>query len=88
MILSCLLARPRSSGWPIGFLVREVLESTCHYDVAVEHLAQSSIIAPCYFTVCGTSESKTQGTLITRKQTSEEKRSGDEETSVALLAER
>ena len=84
VILSSLLVRSCSSGWPIGFLVREVLESTCQYDVAVEQLAQSSIIAPCYFTVCGTRESKTQGTLITRQQTSEENRSVDEKTSVEL----
>jgi hypothetical protein len=64
-----------SSGWPIGFLVREILESTNSYDLAVEQLAQSSIIAPCYFTICGTSRNETAGTLLTRRQTSEENRS-------------
>ncbi|CAF0921124.1 unnamed protein product [Rotaria sordida] len=63
-----------ASGWPIGFLVREILESTHNYELAVEQLAQSSIIAPCYFTICGTSQSKTLGTLLTRKQTLEENR--------------
>ncbi|CAF0844433.1 unnamed protein product [Adineta steineri] len=63
-----------TAGWPIGFLVREVLESTHTYDIAVEQLAQSSIIAPCYFTICGTSQCRTFGTLLTRKQASEEKR--------------
>ncbi|CAF0935867.1 unnamed protein product, partial [Didymodactylos carnosus] len=61
-----------SSGWPIGFLVREVLESTHSYDLAVEQLSESTIIAPCYFTICGTSQNKTVGTLLTRKQQSEE----------------
>ncbi|CAF3459527.1 unnamed protein product [Rotaria socialis] len=63
-----------SSGWPIGFLVREILESIDTYDLAVEQLAQTPIIAPCYFTICGTSQCKTFGTLITRRQTSEENR--------------
>jgi hypothetical protein len=63
-----------SSGWPIGFLVREVLESTNDYTIAVEQLAQSLIIAPCYLTICGTSENHDPGTLITRKQNSEEQR--------------
>lgn len=42
--------------------------------MAVEQLAQSSIIAPCYFTICGISKSQTIGTLLTRRQASEEKR--------------
>ncbi|CAF4345728.1 unnamed protein product [Rotaria sp. Silwood2] len=63
-----------ASGWPIGFLVREILESTDKYELAVEQLAQSSIIAPCYFTICGTSQNKTLGTLLTRKQSLEENR--------------
>lgn len=63
-------------GWPIGFLVREVLESTSDYSIAVEQLAQSSLIAPCYFTICGVKQSQTFGTLLTRRQTSEEKRYG------------
>jgi hypothetical protein len=62
------------SGWPIGFLVREILESTKDYHTAVEQLAQSSIIAPCYLTICGISQSHTIGTLLTRRQTSEENR--------------
>ncbi|CAF4883853.1 unnamed protein product, partial [Rotaria sp. Silwood1] len=62
------------SDWPIGFLVHEILESTSNYNIAVEQLAQSPIIAPCYFTICGTSQCKTIETLITRKQTSEENR--------------
>ncbi|CAF2020874.1 unnamed protein product [Rotaria magnacalcarata] len=63
-----------ASGWPIEFLVREILESIDTYDLAVEQLAQAPIIAPCYFTICGTSQCKTFGTLITRRQTSEENR--------------
>ena len=62
------------SAWPIGFLVREILESTKDYHIAVEQLAQSSIIAPCYLTICGISQSRTIGTLLTRRQTSEENR--------------
>ncbi|CAF1004560.1 unnamed protein product [Adineta ricciae] len=72
--LTANLKTALASGWPIGFLVREILESTNTYEMAVEQLAQSTIIAPCYFTVCGTRQSQTIGTLLTRKQNTEEKR--------------
>ena len=61
-------------GWPIGFLVREVLEVTNNYAEAVEQLSQSELIAPCYFTICGTKQSSTLGTLLTRRRKSEDKR--------------
>ena len=43
-----------SYAWPIGFLVREVLESVDNYDSAVSALALSKVIAPVYFTIAGT----------------------------------
>eukprot|EP00026_Physarum_polycephalum_P009777 Phypoly_transcript_09913.p1 GENE.Phypoly_transcript_09913~~Phypoly_transcript_09913.p1 ORF type:complete len:398 (+),score=31.45 Phypoly_transcript_09913:75-1196(+) len=68
------LKKAITRGWPIGFLLREVFESTKDYDQAVQWLSTSSLIAPCYFTVCGINTSKTIGTLITRKRGSEENR--------------
>ena len=62
------------SGWPIGFLLREVFESTKDYDTAVQWLASSSLIAPCYFAVCGVTNSDTIGTLLTRRRSKEEQR--------------
>lgn len=49
---------------PSGFLIRHLLESEPSYDAAVLSLASTPLIAPCYFTVCGTQPG--QGTLITR----------------------
>jgi hypothetical protein len=44
--------------------VREVLESETAYDRAAAALAQSELIAPVYFTVCGTKPD--EGVLLTR----------------------
>lgn len=49
---------------PSGFLIRHLLESEPSFDAAVLSLATTPLIAPCYFTVCGTQPG--QGTLITR----------------------
>jgi len=59
--------------WPIGFLVREVLDDpNTDFDAAVRFLANSTVIAPVYFTICGIEEG--QGTLITRRRESEDQR--------------
>ncbi len=47
-----------------GFLVREVLESEVTYKRAAAALAQSELIAPVYFTVCGVQPG--EGVLLTR----------------------
>lgn len=49
---------------PSGFLLRHLLESEPTYDGAVQALASTPLIAPCYFTVCGTLQG--EGALITR----------------------
>eukprot|EP00475_Leptophrys_vorax_P038654 TRINITY_DN6863_c0_g1_i3.p2 TRINITY_DN6863_c0_g1~~TRINITY_DN6863_c0_g1_i3.p2 ORF type:complete len:239 (+),score=58.19 TRINITY_DN6863_c0_g1_i3:739-1455(+) len=43
------------SSWPIGFLVREALENSSinSYDNVVSVLSESSLMAPCYITICG-----------------------------------
>jgi len=43
-----------TASWPIGFLVREILESTRDYKTAYGALSFSELIAPCYITVAGT----------------------------------
>lgn len=58
--------------WPIGFLLREVFESESQYTHAVGALALSSVIAPVYFTICGTKPN--EGTLVTRNRDREEQR--------------
>jgi len=63
------LKNAMSSCWPIGFLVREIFESTSSFNSAVSYLADSSLIAPCYVTICGTQPG--QGTLITRDRKKE-----------------
>lgn len=61
-----------ASAWPIGFLVREVLEEATTFDQAVTWLSNSELIAPCYFTVAGVNPG--EGCLITRRQSKEEHR--------------
>merc|ERR1712137_235126 len=39
--------------WPIGFLLRAVLEEDVDYATAVRSLAASELISPVYFTCCG-----------------------------------
>jgi len=58
--------------WPVGFLVREILETVKDYKQAVGYLAASDLIAPCYFTIAGAN--KSQGTVLTRRPASEENR--------------
>eukprot|EP00179_Madagascaria_erythrocladioides_P006642 CAMPEP_0198315184 /NCGR_PEP_ID=MMETSP1450-20131203/5542_1 /TAXON_ID=753684 ORGANISM="Madagascaria erythrocladiodes, Strain CCMP3234" /NCGR_SAMPLE_ID=MMETSP1450 /ASSEMBLY_ACC=CAM_ASM_001115 /LENGTH=251 /DNA_ID=CAMNT_0044018283 /DNA_START=66 /DNA_END=818 /DNA_ORIENTATION=+ len=59
--------------WPNGFLVREVLDDdAATYDAAVAYLADSALIAPCYFTVVGTRAG--QGAIITRNINGDEHR--------------
>lgn len=59
-----------SYSWPIGYLVRSVLESDTTFDVATTHLANSDLIAPVYFTCVGTEVNEAK--LITRNRRSEE----------------
>ncbi|KNC52083.1 acid ceramidase subunit beta [Thecamonas trahens ATCC 50062] len=63
-----LLAR----SWPIGFLLREVCESTQAYADAADILATASLVAPVYFTLCGIAPG--EGCIITRGPSVEERR--------------
>ncbi|KAL6066767.1 Acid ceramidase [Balamuthia mandrillaris] len=58
--------------WPIGFLVREVLESTSNFHKAVGYLSASKLIAPVYFSVAGTKTD--EGVVLTRRRDTEDQR--------------
>lgn len=50
--------RAISGNWPIGYLVRDILESDCSYKRAVKQLRNTELVAPTYFTICGMSHAK------------------------------
>lgn len=58
-----------SYDWPIGFLLRAVLQEDGNYAQAVASLSGSNLIAPVYFTCCGTKPG--EGCIITRNRSSE-----------------
>jgi hypothetical protein len=57
---------------PSGFLMRHLLESEPTFDGAMEKLASTPLVAPCYFSICGSQRG--QGALITRNPAGEEHR--------------
>jgi hypothetical protein len=66
-----------SSAWPVGFLVREVLDTDsdaatdCNtFGKAVQALSSSRLVSPCYFTVVGARPN--QGAIITRSRSASE----------------
>jgi N-acylethanolamine-hydrolysing acid amidase len=58
--------------WPTGFLIRHLLESEPDFDKAVDRMATTPLVAPCYLTIAGALPG--QGALITRNSKSEEYR--------------
>lgn len=60
------IKKAASRCWPIGFLLREVFESAADFATAVSWLSNTPLIAPCYFTVCGTQPG--EGSLLTRNR--------------------
>lgn len=42
-----------NGAWPVGFLMRHLLETEISYDKIKNYLSNSSLIAPCYLTVGG-----------------------------------
>jgi hypothetical protein len=52
------------SAWPVGFLVREVLQSESEYQGALVALASSPLISPAYFTLSGVERG--EGCIVTR----------------------
>jgi hypothetical protein len=53
--------------WPTSFLLRETMTIASTYEV-VSILTNSSLIAPCYFTICGTK--KGEGVVLSRDRKS------------------
>ena len=58
--------------WPVGFLLRAVLEEESNYTTAVRYLANSELISPVYFTCCGLRPN--EGCIVTRNRKNEENR--------------
>ena len=58
--------------WPIGFLLRAVMEEDTSYSQAVGSLTLSNLISPVYFTCCGVKQN--EGCIITRNRSGEEQR--------------
>lgn len=52
--------------WPVGFLIRHVIETDLSYEQIVKHLSNSSLISPCYLTISGICSG--QGIILTRSR--------------------
>jgi len=42
------------SYWPAGYLIRHLMESDLTCQQVINSLSQSTLVAPCYFIICGT----------------------------------
>jgi hypothetical protein len=60
-----------TGSWPIGFLIRHLLETKNTYDEIRGCLAGTELIAPCYISMSG--PKKGQGHIICRQRTSADK---------------
>lgn len=38
--------------WPVGYLIREVCTSECSYNKMLVDFCKSSVVSPCYLTIC------------------------------------
>lgn len=38
--------------WPVGYLIREVCASECSYNKMLVDFCKSSVVSPCYLTIC------------------------------------
>jgi hypothetical protein len=64
--------------WPIGYLVRDVLDSDSNYKKAVKKFMAAELISPTYITVCGTR--KNQGMVISRNRSPHDNKNGNTQT--------
>jgi|SRR3989338_817406 len=55
-----------NSSWPVGFLVRHVLENMSSYDDALSYFKSALLIAPTYISIIGSK--KGQSSIITRER--------------------
>lgn len=55
--------------WPASFLIRKVLETCDDYNIIIQNLSNSQLIAPCYLIICGLKHCK----VITRDRDKEVK---------------
>lgn len=49
--------------WPVGYLIRDVCESGTNYDDMIVRMCTSSLVTPCYLTICGCND---EPKIITR----------------------
>ncbi|VBB18342.1 hypothetical protein YASMINEVIRUS_805 [Yasminevirus sp. GU-2018] len=47
-----------NGAWPIGFLIRHLLETESSYSAIKKHLTNSRLISPCYITLSGNRKSR------------------------------
>jgi hypothetical protein len=70
--------------WPVSYLVRDIVESSRKFQDVVIRLAESELVAPCYFTVlCGS-----QSCVITRSPTDYRLQKWDEKTQALIQTNR
>lgn len=60
----CDTSTTNGTSWPVGFLVRSVLENEVGFGDAVTSLTSAPLNNPCYITVCGTETG--EGVTISR----------------------
>jgi hypothetical protein len=64
-----------NGSWPVGFLIRHLMETENQYDKIVQYMENSKLIAPCYLTISGAgSGSSGQGVVISRTRESVDKK--------------
>jgi len=55
---------PKQVAWPVGLLLRKVLEDEDNFAAAVAAISSSPVIAPCFVTLCGSQPG--EGVVISR----------------------
>jgi hypothetical protein len=58
--------------WPIGYLTRSIFEDADDFQTASKWFENSILVAPCYFSICGTKSR--EGILLTRGTNSSEQK--------------
>lgn len=65
------LKKSLSGSWPVGFLIRHLMETEESFDRIETFLKNSELISPCYLTISGISPGK--GSIICRTRTCTDK---------------
>lgn len=65
------LTKSINGAWPVGFLIRHLMETETKFNKIETYLKNSELISPCYLTMSG--PSPLQGSIISRTRTSTDK---------------